>query len=109
MVNNCQLCGECCKRYTDAINFDSEDIRRVKERKPRVLEYLAFLCDDFADAFFNPVNGEELRYDCPFLRKGAHGYYCDIYDVRPNICRGFPWGVERDICKVDLKLINIQY
>lgn len=106
--NNCAACGKCCKEYASPLHFNRKDVGRAKERRPAVLDYLVFISDGPADAFFSPVTGRELKGGCPFLRKGSSGYYCDIYDVRPHQCRGFPWGEERDVCEVPLELINVE-
>lgn len=94
--------------YGSPLLFNHTDVKRAKEKDPAVLDYLVFRPDGQADAFFDPVTGSELKRGCPFLRKGSDGYYCDIYDVRPYQCRGFPWGEEREVCEAPLEMINIE-
>lgn len=46
----------------------------------------------WGDLWFHPETGEELDGRCPFLRKVRKKdmYRCMIYELRPEICRGYP-------------------
>ncbi len=54
----------------------------------------------WGDLWFHPETGKILAGRCPFLRKVRKKdmYRCIIYELRPEICRGYP-GPERRCLK----------
>lgn len=100
-MRSCTKCGKCCLQYHGGLGTASdEDLARWQDR-PDILAYVqAFI----PDLWVSPVTGEETTR-CPWLRKVARQekYNCRIHDRRPDVCRGYPYGVEqmiRDGCEM---------
>ena len=78
---DCLQCASCCKNSSPV--FNRTDISRIAAflgTKPAELE-LRYLQAD-ADGDFVP-----RTKPCPFLGEDNR---CDVYEVRPKSCRGFP-------------------
>lgn len=58
-----------------------------------IFRFILLMCDSpiLGDLWFHPETVEELGR-CPFLRKvpKMDKYRCMIYELRPEICRGYP-------------------
>lgn len=91
--------------YGAAIQLDDEDIAHLRQVNPRVLDYVDEL---LGDAWLNPLRNDDVSGNCPFLRKGSAGYYCDIYKDRPDVCRRFPGKTAPSMCMVPIEDINVQ-
>ncbi len=87
----CKRCGECCKLYT--IKLTNDDIRKI-EKKYNKNYFLS--CDEIENYFVL----KRINNKCLFLRKKKDKYFCEIYDIRPNICQKYPF-FKKDIetCK----------
>src|SRR3989344_9471594 len=74
----CNNCGYCC---TLLLNLTEKDVDRIKEAHKED----DFTYDDLGRKYMKLINGK-----CFFLRKNNKGYYCEIYNNRPKICRLYP-------------------
>ena len=72
----CSNCGNCCGNLLPLTN---DEVNRIKKyvRKHRIKENI----------FRPPLVGPVINYICPFRNDKEHK--CDIYDIRPQVCRGF--------------------
>jgi Fe-S-cluster containining protein len=86
----CQRCGRCCKEM-DAVAFTMADLRMVSER-------FGINPQQFIRKFQLKrvaIRGEQPQYllkweegySCPF----HDGSGCTIYEVRPDVCRRYPF------------------
>lgn len=83
----CKRCAECCK-YT-IVKLFKEDIERIKK---------AGYKEDFFVRYDSHIKSPVLRNEkgsCVFLEKKKGKYQCKIYDIRPRVCRLYPF-VESD-------------
>ena len=89
----CSNCGECC---TDLLPLSAEEVRRLKAyaRKHGLKEH--------TQAPFFAAGATDLT--CPF-RNQAEGK-CDVYEVRPRICRSFVCTKTREQAKHDRDLLH---
>jgi Fe-S-cluster containining protein len=86
---NCKRCGTCCKRI--GIPWSELD-------PGAAADYLGIRLSDFMKAYGfvrNEYSGqiEPTEYNaapCPFLRYNKEHAACEIYPVRPWICKGYP-------------------
>lgn len=84
---DCTTCGNCCKILKTGINMD--DIKRIAK-------YLRMTADDFIEKYVtkNPEGLFEFKHvPCSFLQNNNT---CQIYEVRPEECRGYPY-LEKDV------------
>jgi|GEM_PF-512226 len=82
----CSECGSCC---SDFLPLSSEEIRRIKAyiNKHRLK----------AHSHVPVIQIDQLDFTCPF-RDDASAQ-CDIYEIRPAICRSFMCNYEKERCK----------
>jgi len=80
-IFRCKRCGECCRHYT--IKLTKADIKKIEKRYNK--EY--FLSYDHIKNYLvlKSNNG------CVFLKQKKNKYFCGIYDIRPKICRKYPF------------------
>jgi Fe-S-cluster containining protein len=86
---NCKRCGTCCK---------SIGIPWTELDPGAAADYLGIRLSDFMKAYGfvrNEYSGhiEPTEYNaapCPFLRYDKKHATCEIYPVRPCICKGYP-------------------
>jgi Fe-S-cluster containining protein len=81
-IVDCTRCANCCK--TMDIKFDDEDVKRIAG-------HLDIEIDEFIQTYLEH-NDEDGPYEvrgkpCSFLGEDGH---CNIYDVRPSVCREYP-------------------
>jgi len=75
----CRRCGDCCKTCDTELTDD--DIIRL-------CKHLDIKFDEFYDHFMNHIHiNNYLLSPCPFLNDEG----CEVYDVRPGICRAYPF------------------
>lgn len=82
----CQRCAECCKNIP-YVELSDNEIRAIE-----------VFTGQPAKAFINTkgpkIPGYFLKYkdngDCIFLMNLNGNYACEIYSVRPNICKSYP-------------------
>ena len=80
-VYDCCECGNCCKLYD--ILLDKNDIERISA-------YLGLPENDFIEKYL-AADGENYKIkDKPCCFLDADGK-CRIYEVRPTVCRDFPY------------------
>ena len=84
----CKRCGRCCRESQGFLSATPEDITRWRnQHREDILSHAYVFPLDYADLWFDPVSGEELRH-CPFLKKVGHKKYeCTIWETRPEQCR----------------------
>lgn len=82
---HCSGCGSCCSDY---LPLSQREIERIKAymKKHSLREHVARV-----------MAGPQLDMTCPFRDNVKHR--CDIYEVRPDICRCFQ-------CNQPVELIN---
>ena len=82
---HCSRCGSCCSDY---LPLSQREIERIKAymKKHSLREHVATV-----------MAGPQLDMTCPFRDNVKHR--CDIYEVRPDICRCFQ-------CNQPVELIN---
>ena len=98
----CTQCGKCCKdgMYMNTLQIDGVDVKRWRRQgRTDILARIEVMgltkADPWADAWFTK-SGNEVK-QCPFVRKirGTDRYTCTIYDTRPKVCRGYPYGIDQ--------------
>ena len=82
-IVDCTRCANCCK--TMDINFSDEDIERIAG-------HLKMATAEFVETYLES-DDENSPYKtrqkpCPFLSDDDR---CTIYDVRPTVCREYPY------------------
>lgn len=91
----CQSCGDCCKDHY--VVLSSEDLLRLSK-------FTGLDKNDFSYVSFRSIFKRALDYDkksgnCIFLCEKDGIYSCGIYEVRPSVCRDYPYTVgERENC-----------
>lgn len=78
----CNQCGECCKIV---VKLSKEEINKIKNRG-----YKDFLVNDPIKSGKNNCL-KRINGICIFSTKKENKYYCKIYDIRPKICRLYPF------------------
>lgn len=82
----CTGCGQCCTGAPGYIWVDEDAITAIAT-------YLKLSVNEFAQRFLRRVKGRysllemPKTFDCVFLKDKK----CQIYPVRPQQCRTFPW------------------
>ena len=105
----CKRCGDCCHRDWD-LKLDPETIIKwMRERRDDLLHHVVFhprflLHPEYSD--YQPIliidNGHILfgnhqKHVCPFLLKKPDGKTsCKINDVKPRVCKEFPFQTGAD-------------
>jgi Fe-S-cluster containining protein len=96
----CQQCGKCCAELGSCLILTAEETQRwLKDRKKyhsnigmrRLSEFMDEILPGAYDIWISPITHDDMN--CPFLRKinGEPKYKCLIYDIRPEVCRDFPF------------------
>lgn len=79
LCGGCRRCGNCCKELP--CNVDNSEISQI-------LKELDISIEKFEEKYIVSEGSEKyLKTPCPFLRKDNS---CEIYSVRPKICRWHP-------------------
>lgn len=79
----CSSCGSCC---SDFLPVSAKDIRKIKAYIRK--------CNIKAHSHVPVVAVQQLDFTCPFRNEGEKR--CDIYDVRPAICKSFLCNYEKE-------------
>jgi len=94
----CKKCAECCKNYP---------LIRISKNEINSLELLTGL------HFGIPINSKGKEYegyllqfkengDCFFLNENNGNYSCDVYEVRPEICKKYPSTLrQQEVCALN--------
>jgi Fe-S-cluster containining protein len=93
---DCIACSNCCKLTGTALN--KKDIAQISGR-------LSMSAADFIKQYLrNDDDGEMVikLIPCPFLT--AKG--CSIYDIRPELCREYPYTSKADMISRLINLVN---
>lgn len=88
----CTQCGGCCSNLLPMTEKEIEVIRKYI-KKNRIKEHKHFL----------PLAEPTIDMTCPFLNDSKEKEKCDIYEVRPHICREFI------CCPSGRKPLDIEY
>ena len=72
----CSRCGSCCTEHLPVTRREVEDIRRWLADHP-----------DYQPHYMSWQTGSNLYSICPFHNPNTG--LCDIYEVRPYVCRDF--------------------
>ena len=80
LTNNgkCTGCGNCCSNLLPMTNEEVETIRKYIKNN-NIKEHRHIL----------PLAEPTLDLTCPFLNDSKPNEKCDIYEVRPRVCRDF--------------------
>lgn len=74
----CTGCGACCSNFLPLSTKEAKEIKRYI-KKHHIMEH-----------HHNIPTAEPLcDWTCPFLDEGKGKHKCDIYPVRPEICKTF--------------------
>lgn len=74
----CTQCGNCCSNLLPMTDNEIDAIRKYI-KKHNIKEHRHIL----------PLAEPTLDLTCPFLNDSKPNEKCDIYEVRPRICRDF--------------------
>jgi len=74
----CTQCGQCCSNLLPMTDEEISVIRKYIKRH-HIKEHRHFL----------PLAEPTVDMTCPFLNDSKKTEKCDIYEVRPKICRDF--------------------
>ena len=74
----CTQCGACCSNLLPMTDTEIETIRKYI-KKHNIKEHRHIL----------PLSEPTLDLTCPFLNDSKPNEKCDIYEVRPRVCREF--------------------
>ncbi len=82
----CQKCAECCKNYP-LIEISKNEIKSLE-----LLTGLQFgiLINSKSKAYEGYLLQFKENGDCFFLNENNGNYSCDVYEVRPEICKKYP-------------------
>lgn len=91
----CSDCGQCC---CDAICVTPAEVRRIAK----------YVRSHIVNAFPIAISNGNARASCPFRNEGLKR--CEVYPVRPLICKTFRCGMGDDASKANLeKLLERPY
>jgi Fe-S-cluster containining protein len=79
----CKRCGECCRHYVLVSRKEIESIKKLG------FEDISFVIDSPYDKRRNCL--KMVGNDCMFLCYDGKKTFCKIYEVRPTICRTYPF------------------
>jgi len=85
----CQQCGNCCGGVPGYVWVTEEEIAAMAK-------FLKLSVAEFGKKYLRRVHSEisliELpNYDCVFLKRTPEGIGCEVYSVRPQQCRTWPF------------------
>ena len=92
----CSNCGRCCADLLPVSNVEIDKIRRYLRKHP-VKEHVHFL----------PTARPIFDMTCPF--RNDRERRCDIYEVRPAICRDFQCDKPRKQIEADKAMYHGKY
>lgn len=88
-MSGCTQCGACCKKYGMRLEASPLDIARwTLDRRQDILRHVRVEHDGAevtgGQLWINET-GERATV-CPFLELHGDKYYCQIQDVKPEVC-----------------------
>lgn len=100
----CIKCAQCC-RDIPFVELSSDEIASIaefKQLKPK----------QFINSKGPKIDGYFLKYkkngDCIFLNTATSNFFCEIYEVRPKICKDYPSNYKQnEFCKLKKSKLNI--
>ena len=101
-MKNCNSCGKCCIKYSNAqLSASADEIEHWENERPDIFSYV-----NDGQIWTEPTTGTQLTL-CPWLRleKGSTKYTCDIYDQRPDDCRVYPMTLD-DMIMDDCEMLE---
>lgn len=108
---HCSQCGDCCRNLLYHNDCTEEDFRKweVLDRTDIMEKVMIIECEDGSTAYkiwMDPDTGR-LYDQCPWMTAVANNRYeCLIQDVKPEICRQYPYTRKHALmtgCKGDFK------
>lgn len=104
-IHECHRCGKCCKETT--IGMTGTEVVTIAR-------FLGMTGAAFKEQYITQqverwlvIRLTEERA-CPFLREEAGTYSCSIHEVRPNVCRNYPFLSPATIMASKYPRINFQ-
>ncbi len=98
---DCLDCANCCKSISPT--FEPKDIKRISK-------FLGLKTDAFINTYLHMDEEGDMVHNgapCPFLAKDNK---CNIYEARPEACRGYPHTDEQQLKSIlDITLQNTLY
>jgi Fe-S-cluster containining protein len=91
-MKDCNLCGKCCKHYSDGgLSASDSEIDWWEVNRPEIFRYVRD-----GKIWISPVTGKQLA-TCPWLRKlpDQEKYVCHIYADRPDDCKYYPVTIDQ--------------
>ncbi len=86
----CEKCGECCKPL---VKLSKSDVERILTAGYDEIYFIDKTI--LNEKIIRQINGK-----CVFLKQGKEKTSCEIYDIRPDICREYPFfGDKIKTCK----------
>jgi len=97
----CTGCGNCCINFEAYFSTVPEsDVEMWKNAKREdILKWVSAIeigdNEYIFDIWIDPKNGGDVDV-CPWLRQDpkTKRYFCKIHDVKPKICRDYPFDME---------------
>jgi len=74
----CLQCGKCCTLTVEPTEQDIDKIERMGYKRDRFLK----------DGKLRKLNGA-----CCFLKREGSKYFCSIHEIKPRVCRKYPFTV----------------
>ena len=93
----CRQCGQCCRALDYHRECSAEDYRRWQSLgRKDILQWVRRLPGPHGNAAYRiwvEPGTREPAAECPFLHNepGTDRYVCGIHDVKPEICRQYPF------------------
>ena len=89
-------CADCCKHLT--VKLYKKDIEEIKKEG---------YDEDFFMGYDGCIKSPVLKIEndkCVFLGKEGEEYYCKIYQIRPKVCKLYPFinSDKAESCKPNL-------
>ena len=79
----CNRCADCCKYCT--VKLDEQDINKIKKSGYDEEFFMGY------DAYINSPVMKVNDKGCVFLIKKGDKYFCKIYQIRPKVCKQYPF------------------
>lgn len=86
---SCEKCGEiCCKNLPVELGFDEIAFNQIYKIYEKVKQSENIKFEEFEDKYLEfRTESWYIKSPCPFLKENK----CSIYDVRPIVCRRYPF------------------
>ncbi|UUX93512.1 YkgJ family cysteine cluster protein [Methanoplanus endosymbiosus] len=97
----CTLCGDCCRRVSEDSNLVLVSAPEIR----KIMKETGLLWDEIAEPypdFLKNADGTEYTFNWALRREGSSCIFlndsgrCRIYDIRPDICRTYPFMIQDD-------------